>query len=72
MIVGGYSLHLYCDNVLHAFRHPDKVGSLDAEFAGHERADCRKDAKAKGWKLDFKKGTACCPKCQRLDKEDRL
>lgn len=71
MIVGGYTLDLYCDHSKHAERHPDKTGSLDAQFVGHGAGDCRNQARAKGWRLDLYKGTAYCRKCQRLDREER-
>jgi len=63
MIVGGYSLHLYCDGARHAELHPNKLGSLDAEFAGHDEADCNRQARRKGWRLNKQQGKAYCPAC---------
>jgi len=61
MIVGGYSLHLYCDGPFHAELHPVRLTSLDAEFEGHDERDCNRQAKRRGWHL--RKGIAICPDC---------
>lgn len=62
-IVGGYTLHLYCDSTKHepwqrghppAFielYHPNRLGS------------CFRDARKLGWKIDRARGVALCPKC---------
>ena len=58
MIVGGYTLDLYCDHKnkdheYNEFPHTyyEQLGSL-----------CRKNARRDGWIL-HKDGTATCPKC---------
>lgn len=61
MIVGGYSLHLYCDYPDDDWRHLD-LGKV--EIAGHNEADCKRQAKAKGWSLDFGLYKALCPGCK--------
>lgn len=67
MIVGAYTLHLYCDGPRHRELHPNKVGSLDAEFTGYSEADCNKQARAKGWRLDHKNGRCRCARCIKAE-----
>ncbi len=59
-IVGGYSLHLYCqyNNERHDWRE------FPHEFYGPENgSEARAKAKVRGWKFDFRKNVATCPKC---------
>ena len=65
MIVGGYSLHLYCDSGLKPAGNVEGHGwageANPAEFAGRNKTACRTQAKARGWILQ---GTlAICPVC---------
>ena len=61
MIVGGYSLDLYCDNV-EAGRCVSKR-SWQNEFYGQSLAETKRDAKAIGWSF---KGQSCfCPSCTK-------
>ena len=61
MIVGCYSLHLYCsrDNPEHGF------GEFPHQFTGETGKECRAKARICGWRLDMKSNTAVCPKCAR-------
>lgn len=61
MIVGGYSLHLYCSraNAEHGFNE------FPHQFTGETGPECRAEARKIGWKLDMKSHTAVCPKCAR-------
>lgn len=68
MIVGGYTLDLYCDDPRHAERNPSKTTSLDAQFVGEGGGDCRNQARRKGWHLDLFKWTATCPACVKENK----
>ena len=64
MIVGCYTLHLYCDDPTHFARRNDRPwreSSLDAEFTGNTETDCKRQARAKGWK--FKADECTCPYC---------
>jgi len=69
MIVGAYSLHLYCDN---GNSEPDCVGPKEisghdysdpgfAEFTGQTEAECKKKARRRGWKFT-RDGRALCPR----------
>lgn len=59
MIVGCYTLDLYCDREegepQHGFRE------FPHQFTGHTEGDCMQDARARGWR--FRDGAAYCPKC---------
>ena len=67
MIVGGYSLHLYCDycnrNVGFSSNHPD-------EFAAETGGECRKQARKRGWQMDWSNGIAKCPTCVKTKKTE--
>lgn len=56
----GFSLDLYCDN---RAGHP--LGGGEAQFVGWTWAECARDARAKGWKLDRQSRAALCPRCKR-------
>lgn len=73
MIIGGYSLHLYCDT---GNAEPDMAKGAPAvevhgylnggfgEFGGHNEAEAKREAKAAGW--TFKAGGfVYCPRCSR-------
>lgn len=63
MIVGGYSLNLYCDGEAHGNSH-------FSEFKEYfnDSVNCyhvvRKEAREDGWILK-QNGTALCPKCSK-------
>ena len=71
MIVGCYSMHLYCDkssiapgevyddlgHIYHEFPH---------EFSGRTEAECKKSARERGWKFTGA-GEAHCPKCTKAN-----
>ena len=63
MIVGCYTLDLYCENL---GPWPDKHGHDFKEFPHQYTAElgskCRKNAQRAGWKLT-KDGRAYCPRC---------
>lgn len=60
MIAGCYLLHLYCDSGLdHTWAEMSK---FPHEYTAETGAECRKEAKAAGWKLNPDR-TAICPKC---------
>lgn len=73
MIVGGYDLHLYCDTGNDA---PDTVnpatvphlhgylGGGQSEYAGHNEADCKRQAKKAGWHF-ARDDRVYCPKCNK-------
>lgn len=69
MIVGVYSLDLYCENEgeyndgIHPFRY------LLHSYVGETRQECFRKARANGWKLNFRKGTAICPICTRAKRK---
>lgn len=59
MIVGCYSLDLYCDgngggHVYNEFPH---------FFVGKSASSCYRQARRAGWRLSIRSGVAICPKC---------
>ena len=61
MIVGCYSLDLYCENEeLHANEYPILVFNS----TGRSRAQCLRYAKRAGWSVDLKRRIARCPQCK--------
>ena len=61
MIIGGYTLDLYCDKakIMH-----DPIHTFDEfphQFTGHTHSQCVKQARDKGWLLGRKMDL--CPKC---------
>lgn len=59
MIVGCYTLALYCDNKEGAHEYRE----FPHEFTNEFGTVCRANARRAGWKLDTKTGRAWCPKC---------
>jgi len=68
MIVGGYCLDLYCENLGVAHGEvEDKFGHRYDDvhqFYGQTYQETAKRAKARGWRLT-RDGKAYCPKCVR-------
>ena len=67
MIVGGFELHLYCDNDKHIY-----LGNEPAQFVGETRDECYREAREKGWKILHKKRAAYCPKCAKTVEVTRV
>lgn len=70
MIVGGYSLHLYCDTDgcknQNARPTQDSTGAAaPGEFNGDTKNECVKAARRRGWSLSFLTGRATCPDCPK-------
>ena len=68
MIVGGYSLDLYCrfhqaSGGKDAGARPHSWNRGIASFAGHNENDCKKQARKARWK--FNRGDVVCPDCQK-------
>jgi len=71
MIVGGYSLDLYCDNQNSCRKHyqlDNSVLLIDNKqfcyhFAGNNFTECVKQAKQDGWIVDRKRSICLCPIC---------
>jgi hypothetical protein len=60
MIIGCYTLDLYCDaDAEHAWR------AFPVQFSAETGEECRQQARRAGWKLTPKTGTAVCPDCVR-------
>lgn len=66
MEAGCYTLDLYCDDPNHGARHPHRVSSLDAQYIGQTYADCKRQAKADGWKWVDDKNI--CKRCTEENK----
>lgn len=63
---GCYTLDLYCDHTNPAHCWDEFPHQFLAETGGN----CRKQAKARGWKL-HRDDTATCPKCMKRLKEGK-
>ena len=70
MIVGCYSLHLYCDNMtptggqfydIAGHRHDE----FPHEFTNETRQGCFAQARARGWILNYRTDKSLCPKCSK-------
>ena len=57
-VASGYSLDAYCkwSNPYHSFQE------FPHSFYGNTKADCKKQARRRGWQLHHD-GYATCPKC---------
>lgn len=70
MIVGGYTLDLYCDSGIRQPYadampgHPSHRTNA-ATFTGDSYRECASAARAKGWKLDRLLNRAICPQCSK-------
>lgn len=66
MIVGGYTLELYCDGEGCPRQRPAVCGgnySPLGEFSAETGEACRRAARRRGWRLDLRAGVAVCPEC---------
>lgn len=61
MIVGGYTLDLYCDDPSHDKNLPWEYENKPDTYYGPSRRSTVKHAKINGWV--FRSGKAYCPKC---------
>lgn len=59
MIVGGYSLHLYCDA---------KKCSSKASYDEPKEAQCFRMARGDGWKISRSDSKAYCPNCRKISR----
>jgi hypothetical protein len=65
MIVGCYSLELYCENQPDR-QKPDSVHGYEefpSVYAAQRREDCERAARKDGWMINNKTGVCLCPKC---------
>lgn len=74
MVVGGYTLDLYCDaedswmDRTMQFNHHYAMGFQGFgtdQFTGETQAECRAQAKKKGWLIERGGMRAMCPICRR-------
>ena len=78
MIVGSYSLHLYCDNTkwhgdclhLHVVTENQKLTNEGyrggfAEYIGQTYGECVRYARKDGWVVAHDQSTAYCPRCKK-------
>lgn len=59
MIASGYTMDLYCE--VEGNRHGYKEGQ--AQFYGETWADCARQARDAGWKINKRRRECICPKC---------
>lgn len=65
MIVGCYSIDLYCDSGKEKPYGAAGHWSEPDTFAGESFAECAREARKAGWKIDRKNGIAICPNCHK-------
>lgn len=70
MIVGCYTLDLYCDDPEHARPIGMLIGA-PFQYTGRTRTGCVQEAKADGWKLQDRADRAICPACARRRRHKR-
>lgn len=76
MIVGGYTINLYCDHPKHGKQTTFSDGTVHVEvsaaqwvylcieFVGHSERECKQQARESGWV--FKRGRkVICPFCSK-------
>jgi hypothetical protein len=63
---GGYSLDCYCDHD----NDEHKFNEFPHNFYGSNERECRRQAKAAGWRFHHG-GTATCPKCMARKKIEK-
>jgi hypothetical protein len=66
VIASGYALDLYCDKQEAPGHH---YNEFPHQYSDEHRAECRRRAKQDGWKINWRKGTAICPKCATAAKD---
>lgn len=71
MIVGCYTLHLYCRHAGGKSDNRHLYGLSPAEFTGRTYSECRRTAMKHGWRFHRAKGTpgdddVTCPWCVRF------
>lgn len=69
MIAGGYTLHLYCD---YCDTNQRSGSMVPDEFFAETGGECRKNARKRGWRLDWSAGLAKCPACVKTKKTEVL
>lgn len=68
MIVGCYTLHLYCDNGGDEFGTNCPNRSIvynAAEFTGPDKKTCLSEARKLGWSFNLNRTKAHCPRCTK-------
>ena len=73
MIIGGYTLHLYCDDEGHADKYPDEDNAPTemGEYSGNNAGATRRLARRAGWGVDLKNDKATCPACRRRHRKKK-
>lgn len=68
MITKGYTLDLYCDRYTSAVLgcNGHDYGEFPHQFFDELGSRCRAAARKAGWKVNYKTGSAICPKCAAL------
>lgn len=75
MIVGCYSMDLYCDGALDCpKRQANFDGNAPGQFTGAHRTEASSEVTRAGWRLDHRNNLALCPACNRakITSPDRL
>lgn len=68
MIVGCYSVDLYCDNT-EGKKCPSPWSSFPWVYTGETQGECLRQARKAGWRFSRERPRkAYCPKCKRRKK----
>jgi len=70
MMIGGYTLDLYCDGALdcpkkESTQNSNGTSRPPAQYYGETGQECRKQAIEDGWSLSLKEGLCLCPACAK-------
>ncbi len=74
MIVGGYTLDLYCDGDYPGHAHgwidieDVNRGTFPVQFVGRSERECKAEARKHGWRLRNSK--VLCPMCKKYAVEE--
>ena len=68
MIVGCYTLDLYCDGdpeCKYSMTNSPGCRNMSAQFTAETGSECRRLAREDGWILNLQEQTTVCPKCAK-------
>jgi len=63
MIVGCYTIDLYCDTPGCQFSVEQRTGDKVAQYTGETYQECARKARKNGWQLSADRQVATCPAC---------
>lgn len=68
MIIGCYTLDLYCDGdpeCKYSMTNSPGCRNMSAQFTAETGSECRRLAREEGWILNLQEQTTVCPSCAK-------